>query len=314
LIGPDVLASGVSVRVPATSANLGSAFDCAGLALAIYNDLTVARADHDQIVVIGEGQGEVGLGPENLALRAIEALFRATGNARFPLHLVLNNGIPLGRGLGSSSAAIVGGLVAANLLLGSPCDKQALLKLAVELEGHGDNVAAALHGGLTLYVKGDDHPTLVTLPAPTRFTCVLFVPDVRVATNAARAALPASVPRSDAVFNVGRAALLVAALALGQKGALRVAMQDRLHEQYRSSLFPAGTRLCEAALASGALGSAVSGSGPTIIALADNRDIVAAVEQALRREADTLGVSGKVQSVSVASRGARRRAGVIKHG
>ncbi len=304
----------VAVRVPATTANLGSAFDCAGLALAIYNDLFVARGEVDHIEVVGEGYGEIGLGPENLALRAIDALFHATGNHRYPLNLVLHNAIPLGRGLGSSSAAIVGGLVAANHLLGSPCDNRFLLKLAVELEGHGDNVAAALHGGLTLYVESKDESTLVALPAPERLTCVLFIPDARIATALARDALPESVPRGDAVFNVGRAAMLVAALSLGHTAALRVAMQDRLHEQYRSALFPAGKRLREAALGAGALVSAVSGAGPTTIAFADNPEVKTAVEAALRREATTLGVSGSVRSIAIEQTGARQITGDMKHG
>lgn len=293
----------VRVRVPATSANLGSAFDCAGLALQLHNEVMLELGDRDAVDVEGEGSGELGLGPDNLVVASARRLFEATGTPTPRLRVRMRNAIPLGRGLGSSSAAIVAGLVGANALLGSPCSEKDLLRHAVEIEGHGDNVAAALYGGLTLYVAGDGGGTPVRLPVPASLQAVVYIPDQRVPTKAARAALPTSVPRADALFNVARSALLVAALGCGRLDALRTAMEDRLHQPYRASLFPAAGALVEAALDAGALGSAVSGAGPTILALV-REDTRGPVLEALDRCARGRGLAGRSLATGIARKGA----------
>ena len=291
------------VRVPATSANLGSAFDCAGLALEVYNEVALAIGDRDSVEVEGEGAGELGLGPDNLVVAAARRLYEETGEPPPRFRVAMRNAIPLGRGLGSSSAAIVAGLVGANFLLGSPYGDDDLLRHAVAIEGHGDNVAAALLGGLTLYADGDRGGTALRLPVPTGLRAIVYVPDDRVPTKAARAALPASVPRSDALFNVARSALLVAALGCGKLEALRPAMEDRLHQPYRAALYPAAAALIEAALDAGALGSAVSGAGPSVIALV-SEDGCGRVREALELCARSHGLAGRTLAAGIARRGA----------
>lgn len=294
----------VRVRTPATSANLGSAFDCAGLALQIYNDVTLEPAVHDSVAIEGEGASELDSGPDNLMLVAARRLFEAAGRPPPRLRVAMRNAIPLGRGLGSSSAAIVAGLVAANALVGSPCSDEELLGHAVAIEGHGDNVAAALHGGLTLYAASGVSGSAVRLAVPSSLRAVVYIPDQRVPTKQARAVLPETVPRTDALFNVARSALLVAALGCGQLDALRTAMDDRLHQPYRARLFPFAAGLIQAALDAGALGSAVSGAGPAIIALAREHELPA-IEAAFERTARAQGLSGRIVATGVETHGAR---------
>ena len=295
----------VAVRVPATSANLGSGFDTAGLALAFYNEVRLRAADRDHVTVHGEGEGEIGLGDENFVLKAAHALFEEARCLRPSFCVELRNNIPLGRGLGSSAAASVGGLCAANALLDAPLTRDRLFELAVSIEGHGDNVAAALYGGFTLYVKAQGLCAPVRLSVSHHLRCVLFVPDERVPTSSARAVLPDMVPRSDATYNVGRAALLVAALHGGQISALKVAMEDRLHQTYRAALYPAAGPLIAAALSAGAAGSAVSGAGPTVLAIAETYERVPGIEAALRGTAQALHLAGRTMIVGLDGRGAR---------
>jgi homoserine kinase len=179
----------------------------------------------------------------------------------------MRNAIPVSRGLGSSSSAIVAGLVGANALLGEPLDGERLLALAVELEGHPDNVTPALLGGFQVTSLGEEGLVRLRIPPPAGLRAVVCIPDTAVSTEAARRVLPPVYSRADAVFNVGRVALLVAALLTGQVGALRAAMQDRIHQPYRASLVPGFEAALAAALEAGAAGACLSGSGSTMLAL-----------------------------------------------
>jgi homoserine kinase len=263
----------VVIRVPATSANLGPGFDVLGLALSLYNRIILSEGDPVEPVVVetrGEGEGLLESGAENLAYRAVLRLFEEVGAEVPPLHLLLENEIPVSRGLGSSSAAIVGGLAAANAWLGEPLDREHVLHLAVDMEGHPDNVAPALMGGLQICslaesglvrLAGHVHPSL---------RIVVCIPEAKISTHAARSVLPPTYSRADAVFNTGRAALLVAGLASGDAAAVGAGMEDRLHQPYRGPLVPGFEAALADAREAGALGACLSGSGSTMLALTRN--------------------------------------------
>ncbi len=293
----------VTVRVPATTANLGPGFDCLGLALEIYNEVTVEVAEEPRLTVQGEGEREIPPQGDNLVWRAVETCFRAAGKRPPKLHLTLRNQIPLSRGLGSSAAAVVGGLVASNALLSHALTDAEILRMATRMEGHPDNVAAALNGGLTIVIIEGDTPRCLRVPVPDDLTAVLFIPEFPMSTSAARKALPQQYRRSDAVFNIGRAATLVAAMATGQLEFLREATEDRLHQPFRQRIFPAMTVLFSAALEAGALGAFLSGAGSTICAF--TRGGEPEVARAMEERAARLDVHGKSVITRVARAGAQ---------
>jgi homoserine kinase len=293
----------IHVRVPASSANLGPGFDALGLALALHNEVTIEPSDHVRVAVRGEGAGRLSAGEDNVVARGARLAYEAAGRPFAGLEIQCLNRIPLGRGLGSSAAAWVGGLVAANALLGGPLDRRALLALAAGAEGHPDNVAAALLGGLTVSCAVDGAVTAVALPVPRDLEWIVLVPETETATAEARAVLPEAVPRSDAVFNVQRVSLLLAAVGGGGVDLLRAAMDDRLHQPYRRRLFPWMDRVREAALAAGALGCVLSGAGPSMLAAA--RASAAGVGRAMEQALHEAGVRGRAMSLTVDASGAR---------
>jgi homoserine kinase len=293
----------VRVRVPATSANLGPGFDALGLALALQNEVTAEEADRVRVAIEGEGAGRLATGDRNVVVRGVRIAYEAAGRPFPGCALQCVNRIPLARGLGSSAAAWVGGLVAGNMLLGSPLDRSALLTLAARAEGHPDNVAAAIFGGLTVSCTGPEGASAVVLPVPARLRWVLLIPEVTSSTAEARAVLPASVPREDAVFNVQRVALLLAGLQADQPEALRIALEDRLHQPYRRRLFPWMPDVAEAARKAGALGCVLSGAGPALLAVVADGDadaVARAMEAALRRA----GIGGRAGALVVDREGA----------
>lgn len=277
----------VEVAVPASSANLGPGFDSLGLALQLYNRLQMEATDGPTTVTVsGEGAGALESGADNLVYRSVQRLCREVGREAPALRIEMENAIPVSRGLGSSSSAIVGGLVGANTLLGEPLSQEDLLRLAVEIEGHPDNVAPALLGGLQVTAVTDAGLVHLTLPVPPELRAVVCIPAVAVSTEAARAALPSTYSRADAVFNLGRSALLVAALTGGRYDALGAAMEDRIHQPYRASLVPGFIEALSTAREAGAVGACLSGSGSTMLALTTANEaeigeaMVAAVRQA----------------------------------
>ena len=261
----------VTVRVPATSANLGPGFDTLGLALALYDELTVeATASGVRVDVEGIGAGEVPTDESNLVVRSIQHAFDDAGVAVPGLHLRAVNVIPHGRGLGSSGAAIVSGIMAAKGLLEDivEFDADRLLRLATELEGHPDNVAPALFGGLTIAwttPEGPKHKKLIVHRGVSPLVCV---PEATMSTALARSLQPQSVPHADATFNVSRSALLVAALIQSPE-LLLAATEDRLHQEYRASAMPETAELISVLRANG-LPAVVSGAGPSILVLASD--------------------------------------------
>jgi homoserine kinase len=289
----------VHVRVPATTANLGPGFDALGLALSLYNEVHAAPAAETVVSVEGEGAGRLPASEKNVIVRAMRLAYDAVGRVPEAWSVRCVNRIPPARGLGSSAAAWVGGIAAANALLGSPLDRAAMLRLAAAAEGHPDNVAAAVYGGLTV-AAGDGNATLaLSLPVPPTLMWVALIPDVTSATAEARAVLPASVPRGDAVFNVQRVALLLASLQTGRLDALPLALDDRLHQPYRRKLFPWMPAVADAARAAGALGCVLSGAGPSLLALATGPADAASVAAAMEKALAAAGVSGIARTLTV---------------
>jgi homoserine kinase len=289
----------VSVRVPATSANLGPGFDALGVALALHNEVTIAESDSHTLVVSieGEGSSRLDTGGANVVARGARMAFEVAGRPFRGAVIHCVNRIPLSRGLGSSAAAWVGGLAAANALLGDPIDRQGLVALAARAEGHPDNVAAAVLGGLTVSCADGSAVAAVSLPVPPGLRFVVLVPELESATREARAVLPDEVPRADAVFNVQRVSLLLAAVASGRIDLLSTAMQDRLHQPYRLRLFPWMDAVAAAARDAGALGCALSGAGPSMIAVAAGR--ADAVAPAMVKSLAGAGLAGRALELEV---------------
>ena len=277
-------ATAIRVRVPASSANLGPGFDTLALALDLYLRCTLRRSSQGlKITAAGTDSCEIPCDSSNLILRAFS---RVAGEASTQnVELEIENEVPLGRGLGSSAAAIVAGLALGNewqgLSHGSgpadpPLTREQLVQLATEMEGHPDNVAAAVRGGLLISCQGESGSVLtVNSPLPPELQIVLVVPECRLSTEQARAALPEKYSRRDAVFNVQRVALLLGALREGRTELLAEAMQDRLHQPFRAPLVPGFDEVLklsqEPSKVPGLLGLALSGAGPSVVAFCSGR-------------------------------------------
>ncbi|HXG68238.1 MAG TPA: homoserine kinase [Blastocatellia bacterium] len=268
------------IRVPATAANLGPGFDCHGLALSLYLTVEVEPSEEPfgTFTFRGEGAQELGgAAEENLIFQAMRFAAEREGVPLQPARLRVTNEIPLARGLGSSAAAIVAGLSAFEAVTGARLPEGKLLAYATAIEGHSDNVAAALLGSFVVSCTGDGGEVLAARVAwPDDVRAVVVIPEFKVRTEQARAVVPGTVSRADAVYNLQRAALTVAALAGGRFELLREAMRDRLHQPHRAALVPGLEDVLQIE-ADGLLGIALSGSGPTVIALAShNFDGIAA--------------------------------------
>ena len=292
----------IRVRVPATTANLGPGFDALGLALRLHNTVELEPAPSPRIEIEGEGAASLPRDPSHLAYRAVLAVFelqKPRGSPPRAFHLKQHNRIPLARGLGSSAAAIVGGAAAANALLGGPLDSQALIDLAAGLEGHPDNVAPAVAGGLVACVTTESGKIRWTRLIPKQLRVVIAIPEFAVSTAKARRLLPETVPFGDAVFNVTRTALLVAALVEGQTDVLDEATRDRLHQPYRARLVPGLDAVFAAAREAGAHGVALSGSGPAVVAFGE----APGIGEALRRAFEAAGAGCRVIDAAVDTEG-----------
>jgi homoserine kinase len=292
----------IEVRVPATTANLGPGFDCLGLALQLHNTVELELADGFEVEITGEGEHTLARDERNLVLQAALRLAERAAKTVPGLRLTQHNAIPLARGMGSSSAAIVGGLVAANALLELQMDRSELLDLAAEIEGHPDNVAPALLGGLTVCCF-EGELLCERFPAPDGLTAVVAVPDFTVSTEEARLVMPRDVPHADAVYNTTHAAVTLASLLSGNYDLLQGAMRDRLHQPYRAHLVPGFEATLQAALDAGALGAAMSGSGPTLIAFARGRE--AEIAEAMQQTFAAFGVRAETMSLRLDDIGAQ---------
>lgn len=269
----------VTVRVPATSANLGSGYDAFGLALGLYNQVSAELAEEWTVGVVGEGAGELPSGHDNRVARAMERVFEESGESGQAARILSTNRIPTGHGMGSSSAAIVAGMTLADALSQTPLGRNRIFELAVEMEGHPDNVAAALWGGFTLsWIDGD--PRCAQLGPESGLAAILVQREKPLDTPASRGLLPRHVPHADAAFSAGRAALLAAAMACGRTDLIGAGLQDRLHQPYRAAAVPDLDAVRCSLLDAGAEGAALSGAGPSVIGLVSGFDDARALRRA----------------------------------
>ncbi|MES1022101.1 homoserine kinase [Gloeocapsa sp. BRSZ] len=308
----------VSVSVPATTANLGPGFDCIGAALTLYNHFKFTHQEEVAIRVTGTESDRVRTDETNLVYRSFVKLYEHIEQTPPSVHIDIAMDVPLARGLGSSATAIVGGLVGGNLLAGEPLDTNAVMELAIALEGHPDNVVPALLGGcrLAASVAGKEPHSPKGLPKASKgwevcdvpwhesIVPVVAIPDFELSTAEARRVLPSEVSRGDAIFNTAHLGLLLRGLETGNEAWIREALQDRLHQPYRQALIRAYEAVQQAAIAAGAYGLVISGAGPTLLALTNQRQaeaIIAAIAQAWQQ----VGVNPHVRSLEIDKSGAR---------
>ena len=260
----------VHVSVPGTSANCGPGFDTLGVACTIYNEMDISLLNENRLEITAEGEGAEYIAPDsrNIVWRAIDLVLQKAGkgNEYKGAVIKMKNNVPLSRGLGSSAAAIVAGIKAANYLLDEPFNRRQLLKLATDMEGHPDNVAPALFGGFTVSIMRNGQPECFSFLPRIKLKMVVAIPDFPLSTRAARSVLPATVPLQDAVNNVGRSSMMVAALMKGNIRFLRHTFEDALHQPYRARLIPGMYDVFRAAKKEGAIGASLSGAGPCLIA------------------------------------------------
>ncbi len=300
----------VSVQVPATSANLGPGFDSLGLALDLHNRLELQVSDADSLQVSGEGQAEL-LGAETtIAHTAAKQIFAGLGHEVKGVHLKLDNAIPLSRGLGSSSAAIVAAMLAANewcqSKTGKSFEESQILEFACHFEGHPDNVAPALLGGFVVAAMGENGVVrAIKVPVKQWPRFVAFIPETELSTKFARGVLPENYSRADAVFNLSRAALLVAALGSGDFEALRESLQDKIHQPFRAPHVPGWDVVTRAANEAGAIGVTLSGAGPTTLAwttVEQTETIRAAIQSSVEESK----IAGRVVVLDAVEAGGKR--------
>jgi len=299
--------SAVRVRVPATTANLGPGFDALGLALDLWNEADFTRRADGRLVVTvtGEGAGILKTNARNIIAAAALRTFELAGERPPGLQIDCHNRIPLSSGLGSSAAAVITGILGANALLGDPLDQDTLLRLAVDIEGHPDNVAPAMLGGLVVCLADGERVTAHKLPPrvdrqPIYIT--LALPVFNFTTRAARMVLPAQVDHADAVFNLSRAVLVAEALATGDLALLSAAMADRLHQPYRLPLIPGAQAALAAARAAGAAAATLSGAGPSLAAFSAHKD--PAIGESMGQAFADAGLSARVFHLEISDVGA----------
>lgn len=290
------------VKAPASSANLGPGFDALGLALDLWNELEIDTNGEPGAVSVEGADGSLLSDKQNYSLNAMQELARLHGSELPLFSMTIRANVPVARGLGSSAAALACGLVAGNEVMELGLDLGDLFLHSWQMEGHGDNVGAAFFGGAILAVVGMSQAILLSNGDDLGLMAVTFIPEATSATWAARAALPSTIPLSDAAFNVGVASGLTWGLSTGNRDAIAAGMRDRLHEPYRARLFPHLTPMTDAARQAGAVGASLSGAGPTILALVEPKrvDSVCAAFSQVAREHD---VQGEVKPLKPTSSG-----------
>ncbi|MBV6402560.1 MAG: Homoserine kinase [Anaerolineales bacterium] len=290
-----------TIKVPATSANLGPGFDTLGLALDLWNETTISPAKEFSVQVTGEGTGRLASGKNNLLVRAAQRVAERVGKSLPPFHAECVNRIPLSSGMGSSSAAILTGLLAGNALLENPFSREEILNLACEMEGHPDNVAPAMMGGLVVSAMENGKVIARKILVEVNVHVTIVLPNFYLPTKQARAALPKKVSMRNAIHNISRTALIVEAFRNGDLDLLGNVMTDKLHQPYRLKLIPGAASAMEAAKEAGASAVALSGAGPSVIAFSTGE---AGVGEAMKRAYEAAGVEARIFRLGVASRGA----------
>lgn len=261
----------IRVTVPATSANMGSGYDSIGIALSLYNHFSMEESDRIEISsVTGD---DVPTDETNLVYQCAKRVYDICGKPLSGLKIIEDCAIPQTRGLGSSSACTVAGIVGANALLGDPLNQENIIDLAASIEGHPDNSTPAILGGFCAALLEYGKVWSVRVPIADKVNFVAFIPNFELSTEKARGVIPSTIPHHDAVFNLSRAALLAGSLVTGDLKNIGVAVGDCLHQPYRFPLIPGGEEVVKSAKGLGALGAFISGAGPTIIAMVDKRDM-----------------------------------------
>ncbi len=270
----------IKIKIPATTANFGSGFDVLGAALKLYNEIEVsvyADTRNDKkptIEITGEGKGTLPRNEKNVVVQAMKLVFNICKKPLTTYHLRLTNRIPLARGLGSSAAARLGGIVAANEICGRKLSEDEVIQIVSKLEGHPDNVVPSFFGGLCVCNFNGKNVKYAKLKMPSDLKAVLCIPDFELSTNKARNILPKTIPHKDAVFNSSRVALFMSAIIQKKYELLSIAMEDKLHQPYRKKLIPGMYDVFNFAKKSGAYGVCISGSGPTILAVSRQRSAI----------------------------------------
>ena len=258
----------IHIKIPATSANMGPGFDCIGVALELYNHLWVEEIPKGlKIDIKREQEIEIPTDESNLIYKTMKYFYDQKGLTMPGVHLIQEDYIPMVRGLGSSAACIVGGLIAANELAGRPCDKEELAQMAAKLEGHPDNSNPAIFGSMVVGAQDNEKMQHVRLDLPEDLVFAVLVPNFPVSTSASRGVLPDGYCRGEVVFNVSRGALLIASIMTGKYENLPMAMEDKIHQPYRSRLIPNMDRIFEQAKEYGAVACYLSGAGSTLMAM-----------------------------------------------
>ena len=268
----------VTARVPATTANLGPGFDCFGMALPLYNEITIEETVMPgtgiEISIISENKDDldimtIPMDKDNIVYKAVELLYNSIGQTPSELKITIKSGIPITRGLGSSAAVIVGGLMAANELLGRPADEAALLSIATDIEGHPDNVTPAIVGGTVIASQENDGSVVYRkLNWPDEWNIMVCVPDYELATDIARSVIPKEIPLKDATFNLKRSAMFVQAVLTKDEELMKLALTDKLHQPYRMKLVPGLNEIIDNLKhEEDVIGCVLSGAGPTILVI-----------------------------------------------
>jgi len=276
----------VSVKVPATTANLGSGFDCLGMALPIYNIVTIEETvlpgSGIEINMMSENNSDdefaiehIPTDENNIVFKAVEMLYNSIGQVPSELKITIKSQIPIAKGLGSSASVVVGGLMAANELLGCPADEPALLSIAAEVEGHPDNVTPAIIGGLVLTSQEDDGSIIYRkLQWPSEWNLTVCIPDYELATEISRSVLPKEVPLKDAAFNTKRVAMFMEAIHTKDAELMKYALQDKLHQPYRTKLVPGLVEIMASLKhEENVLGCVLSGAGPAILVISQKNNL-----------------------------------------
>lgn len=309
----------VSYRVPATTANLGPGFDCLGLALPIYNIITIEETvmpstgievnvmkDFENAELIEE-LDSIPNDKDNIVYKAVEILYNLVGQDPSEIKINIKSSIPIAKGLGSSASVIVGGLMAANDLLGNPADEAALLSIATEAEGHPDNVVPAILGGLVMSSMEDDGSVIYRrLDWPEDWHITVCIPDFELATNISRSVLPEKVPMEDAKFNARRFAMLIHAIDTVDAKLMKSALEDKLHQPYREKLIPGFKEIKEALKhEENVLGTVISGAGPSIVIISQKNNIEK-IYQTVKEVWDNMNVHCDIRTLTVEKCGASK--------
>ena len=297
----------IKVLVPSTTANLGPGFDCLGAALDLYNEFVFTRiaggGDRFDLIMESTDGNHLRGGPENLVFRAAQKVWANSNISPFALEARVKLAVPPARGLGSSATAIVAGLIGANAIMDSPLSKEKLLELAIDIEGHPDNVVPSLLGGLCLTARSASQRwRIIRCDWHSSIKVVVAIPAIRLSTSEARRVMPKNIPISDAVTNMGALTLLLNGLKTGDSELIKEGMFDKLHEPYRWKLIKGGLDVKQAALEAGALGCAISGAGPSILALCKSEN-GKSVSQAMVKAWEKEGVASRAPFLEIQTSG-----------